>query len=125
MTPDPIQVSRPEPDAVPLSELIAAEKPVASPTGPTSSVDTTSTRQDAEELAELVRLTDALPAQYQADFYRAISRIVDGFERRQRILGHVQDSLGQMSLDLKYLIFDLEATRRERDEYQRRLESFI
>lgn len=35
----------------------------------------------------------------------------------QRIL----DSLGQLRLDVKYLTFDLEATRRERDELKAKL----
>ena len=29
--------------------------------------------------------------------------------------------LGQLRLDMKYLMFDLEATRRERDEYRRKV----
>lgn len=74
------------------------------------------------EMLEFLQLIDTLPTELRADFYRALGRLVDGFERRQRILGYIQESLGQMNLDLKYLIFDLEATRRERDEYRRRLE---
>ena len=42
--------------------------------------------------------------------------------RRRRILTLVQDALGQLRLDMKYLMFDLEATRRERDEYRRQSE---
>jgi hypothetical protein len=30
--------------------------------------------------------------------------------------------LSQLRLDMKYLMFDLEATRRERDDYKRQLE---
>jgi hypothetical protein len=30
--------------------------------------------------------------------------------------------LGQLRLDMKYLVFDLEATRRERDDYRRQVE---
>jgi hypothetical protein len=33
----------------------------------------------------------------------------------------VNSSLGQLRLDMKYLMFDLEATRRERDELKREL----
>ena len=33
----------------------------------------------------------------------------------------VQESIGQLRLDMKYLVFDLEATRRERDELQRQV----
>jgi hypothetical protein len=36
----------------------------------------------------------------------------------------VQDALSQLRLDMKYLMFDVEATRRERDEFQARLEEF-
>jgi hypothetical protein len=34
----------------------------------------------------------------------------------------VQDALSQLRLDMKYLTFDLEATRRERDELRRKLD---
>lgn len=36
--------------------------------------------------------------------------------RRKRILDLVKDALSQLRLDMKYLVFDLECTRRERDE---------
>lgn len=78
--------------------------------------------QEIGELTELLRLTDGLPAEYRADFYPVLDRLAACFEHRQRMLGFVQDSLNQMSLDLNYLIFDLEATRRERDEYRQRAE---
>jgi hypothetical protein len=79
--------------------------------------------EEVGELVDLLHLADQLPTEYRTGFYRALNRLVEGFERRQRILGYIQESLGQMNLDLKYLIFDLEATRRERDEYRRQLES--
>jgi hypothetical protein len=81
------------------------------------------TVQEVHELAELLRLVDDLPAKYRPNFYKVLDRLAACLERRQRMLGYVQDSLNQMSLDLKYLIFDLEATRRERDEYRNLLES--
>ena len=43
-------------------------------------------------------------------------RVVDSTKRRRRILNLVQEALSQLRLDMKYLVFDLEATRRERDE---------
>ncbi|MCL2005429.1 MAG: hypothetical protein FWG73_04615 [Planctomycetaceae bacterium] len=73
-------------------------------------------------LMELLRLADGLPDEYRPDFYKVLDRLTECFERRQRMLGYLQDSLNQMSLDLKYLIFDLEATRRERDECRYLLE---
>ena len=48
--------------------------------------------------------------------------MVDSTRRRRRILTLVQDALSQLRLDMKYLMFDLEATRRERDDYRRQLE---
>lgn len=79
-------------------------------------------RTEVEELSEFFRLIDALPTECRSDFYRALDRLMDGFERRQRILAYIQDSLTQMNLDLKYLVFDLEATRRERDDYRRQVD---
>jgi hypothetical protein len=80
--------------------------------------------QEVHELTELLRLVDALPTECQQGFYKVLDRLAACLERRQRMLGYVQDSLNQMSLDLKYLIFDLEATRRERDEYRSLLDPF-
>ena len=37
-------------------------------------------------------------------------------QRRRRILRLIQDALGQLRMDMRYLEFDLEATRRERDQ---------
>jgi hypothetical protein len=41
--------------------------------------------------------------------------VADSTRRRRRILNLVQEALSQLRLDMKYLVFDLEATRRERD----------
>jgi hypothetical protein len=35
--------------------------------------------------------------------------------RRRKILNLVRETIGQLRLDMKYITFDLEATRRERD----------
>jgi len=37
-------------------------------------------------------------------------------ERLKQVLELVKDALSQLRVDIKYLAFDLEATRRERDE---------
>jgi len=37
-------------------------------------------------------------------------------DRRKRILELVQEALSQLRMDMKYIVFDLECTRRERDE---------
>jgi len=89
---------------------------------PADSAPSTESVQEIHELAELLRLVDALPAEWRTDFYPVLDRLAACQERRLRMIGYVQDSLNQMSLDLKYLIFDLEATRQERDEYRSMLD---
>jgi hypothetical protein len=82
----------------------------------------------AEELpADLLRLAAsirALPDEYSRELAPALERVVESTKRRRRILTLVQDALSQLRLDMKYLMFDLEATRRERDEYHARLKEF-
>lgn len=77
--------------------------------------------------ADLLRLADsirALPDEYSREIIPALERVVDSTKRRRRILTLVQDALSQLRLDMKYLMFDLEATRRERDEYHAKLQEF-
>ena len=52
----------------------------------------------------------------------AFNRVSDSIQRRRRILNLVQEALSQLRLDVKYLMFDLETTRRERDQLQSQLE---
>ncbi len=74
------------------------------------------------ELVELVDAIQSLPSPARDQVEAALERVVDSTRRRRRILSLVQDALSQLRLDMKYLMFDLEATRRERDDYRRQLE---
>lgn len=74
------------------------------------------------ELCDLIAIVRQLPAESRRVLEPALSRVVESTRRRRRILTMVQDALSQLRLDMKYLIFDLEATRRERDDYRRQLE---
>ena len=74
------------------------------------------------DLQRLVVAVQALPEEYSGDVVAALERVVESTKRRRRILTLVQDALSQLRLDMKYLMFDLEATRRERDDYQAKLE---
>jgi hypothetical protein len=76
--------------------------------------------QDIKELCEVVA---ALPSGERLGVDRLVQQVVDGTSRRRRILGLVQEALGQLRLDMKYLMFDLEATRRERDDFKQQLEA--
>ena len=87
---------------------------------------TNSTRKSADELpsdlVELTALISALPAEQRGPIEPVLARVVESTKRRRRILNLVQDALAQLRLDMKYLVFDLEATRRERDGYRQELE---
>jgi hypothetical protein len=74
------------------------------------------------EVLDLVSALAMLPAEYSAKLNPLLTRVVESTKRRRRILSLVQDALGQLRLDMKYLVFDLEATRRERDAYRKQLE---
>jgi nitric oxide reductase activation protein len=74
------------------------------------------------ELANLKAVLQELPAASWEQIEPLLSRVIDSTRRRRRILALVQDARSHLRLDLKYLMFDLEATRRERDDYRRQLE---
>jgi hypothetical protein len=74
------------------------------------------------DLARLVSAIRALPDEYSRELVPALERVVESTKRRRRILNLVQDALSQLRLDMKYLMFDLEATRRERDDYHAKLQ---
>lgn len=85
-----------------------------------------STNQIADEtpieLQEMAKAIESLPQRYRDVVAPAMQRVVECSTRRRRILNLVQEALSQLRLDMKYLIFDLEATRRERDQYKEMLE---
>ncbi len=75
-----------------------------------------------QDLCLLRSQVDKLPIEIREQLAPALSRVIESTQRRRSILGMVQDALGQLRLDMKYLMFDLEATRRERDDYRQQLE---
>ncbi len=80
------------------------------------------TEQLPAELAELGQALATLPAEHRSQIELVFGRVVESTKRRRRILTLVQDALSQLRLDMKYLMFDLEATRRERDEFKKKLD---
>jgi hypothetical protein len=74
------------------------------------------------DLQRLVGAVQSLPQEHSREVLVALDRVVESTKRRRRILSLVQDALSQLRLDMKYLMFDLEATRRERDDYRVKLE---
>jgi hypothetical protein len=74
------------------------------------------------DLIDLAAAIAKLPLDQRQAIEPVLDRVVESTRRRRRILTLVQDALSQLRLDMKYLMFDLEATRRERDEYRRKME---
>ena len=74
------------------------------------------------DLQKLSLAVNALPEKYAVELAPLVDAVVESTKRRRRILTLVQDALSQLRLDMKYLMFDLEATRRERDEYRCKLD---
>lgn len=73
------------------------------------------------DLLELTQAIESLPIEQRIRLLPSLRRVTESSVRRRRILTLVQEALGQLRLDMKYLVFDLEATRRERDDYQKQL----
>lgn len=76
------------------------------------------------EVIDLARHIAALPSELQEDLEASYQRVVDSVKRRRRILTLVQEALAQLRLDIKYLMFDLDVTRKERDELRAKLEDY-
>jgi hypothetical protein len=74
------------------------------------------------DLVSLIQAIDSLPLQYREQVSAPLQKVVEYTKRRRKILDLIQEALSQLRLDLKYLMFDLEATRRERDLYKSNLE---
>ena len=82
---------------------------------------------DSDLPAELVELGELLESagvddESKETLIKSYNRVAESVLRRRRILNLVQEALSQLRLDVKYLMFDLEMTRRERDELQERIE---
>jgi len=88
----------------------------------TSRIPNGGSDQLPRELIDLGRQIASLPAPLQSEMEVVYSRVVDSVRRRRRILALVQEALSQLRLDIKYLMFDLDATRKERDELRESLE---
>jgi len=74
------------------------------------------------ELIELGKRIANLPDQSFQQLEEPYTQVVDCVRRRRRILNLVQEALSQLRLDVKYLMFDLEVTREERDRLRAQLD---
>lgn len=70
------------------------------------------------DLNDLISAIESLPPRYRTELEKPLNRVVEYTRRRRRILNLIQEALSQLRMDMKYMMFDLEATRRERDDYK-------
>lgn len=82
---------------------------------PQSRLNPTQNDELPKDVMELAGAIAALPAEHREVIEPLFGSVVESTRRRRRILTLVQEALSQLRLDMKYLVFDLEATRRERD----------
>ncbi|MFK7737605.1 MAG: transcriptional regulator [Pirellulaceae bacterium] len=88
-----------------------------------SSQETAEAKNDEvpTDLVELTEAIESLPLEHRIKLLPSLRRVTESSVRRRRILTLVQEALGQLRLDMKYLVFDLEATKRERDDFLQKL----
>lgn len=73
-----------------------------------------------QKLAELIGQIDGLPENQRAPLTELARETRERHERMKKTVADLQESLDYLRLSVKYLVFDLEATRRE-NEYLRKL----
>jgi hypothetical protein len=75
-----------------------------------------------QDLLELRRRLETLPAEQRSELVPLCDRVTQVCRLHHRMINIAQEALLQLRLDIKYLAFDLEATRRERDAFRKQLE---
>lgn len=73
-----------------------------------------------QKLGELMGQIAALPESERSDLSQLASETRTRHEKMRKTISELQESLDYLRLSVKYLVFDLEATRRE-NQYLRRL----
>ena len=74
------------------------------------------------KLAELMGEISTLPPAERAKLQKVADEARERHERLTKTVGNLQESLDYLRLSIKYLVFDLEATRRENGYLRRMLE---
>lgn len=77
--------------------------------------------QIPSELIELKKHVDELPLHLRQKLLPLCERLHHYNRLHSRLLQIAQEAVDQLQLDAKYMQFDLEATRRERDELLREI----
>lgn len=72
------------------------------------------------ETSELMQFARFIPDAERQAFNNAVEKLEKKNRRLTALAEFLHEAVGQLRFDAHYLIFDLEATRRERDELRRR-----
>jgi hypothetical protein len=88
----------------------------------TCTTTTTTTEALPADLTELRQRLTALPKGLAAQLLPLCNRLSEWARLQQRLVQAAQDALDQQRVDLQYLYFDVEATRRERDSFREQLQ---
>lgn len=75
------------------------------------------------KLADLMKQIETLPPNERGPLEKLAAETKDRHEKMKKTIGELQDSLDYLRLSVKYLVFDLEATRRENDYLRKLIES--
>jgi hypothetical protein len=79
--------------------------------------------QYPQELVDLCTHLDQLPAPWRDKLLPLCERLGHFSRLQTRLVRIAQDAVDQLQLDVKYLLYDLETTRRERDELKEVLDA--
>ncbi len=69
-------------------------------------------------ITELATAISKLSPSDRAKMEPAFQKVCACSNRRRRVLKIMEEALGQLRLNIQYLMFDLHATRKERDTYR-------
>ena len=77
-------------------------------------------RDFEEKLGELIGEIERLPMERREHLHKLVEETRERHQKIRATVRGLQDSLDYLRLSVKYLVFDLEATRRE-NEYLRKM----
>ena len=75
-----------------------------------------------KKLAELVKEIESLPESERDRLRQLATETKNRHEQLKKSMSSLQDSIDYLRLSIKYLLFDLEATRRENSYLRKMLE---
>jgi hypothetical protein len=79
--------------------------------------------QYPQELMDLHHHLNQLPLPWRDKLLPLIERVGNFSRLQSKLVNIAQDAVDQLQLDVKYLLYDLDTTRRERDELREILDT--